>query len=169
MAKFVPSTATWLTVLFLLVSIFTNPSNAATEPKTGVVFADRYLGSKISKFGVRTKGPIKVYAVGQYGQKAFVLKMTYGIGAQKMASALKDALKPRCRDAKKVEEFEKLMLKGLPDGASKGTTLAFGVSDGKLSLEVNGKSIGAIGSVALAKAFVGIYTDNKAVCAMKPV
>ena len=43
---------------------------------------------------VRTKGPIKVYAVGQYGD-TFLLKMSYGVGASKMTAALADALKPR--------------------------------------------------------------------------
>ena len=167
MAKlsFSPIRALLLSLLLLMTNF--SLSEAAKEGFFGL--PDRYNGSKLSKFGVRTKGPIKVYAVGQYGQKSFLLKMTYGVNAQKMASALKDALKPRCNDAKKVDEFETLMLSGLPNGAPKGTTLGFGTSDGKLSLEVNGKSVGTIGSSSLAKGFAGIYTDSKAVCSMKTI
>jgi hypothetical protein len=154
-----------LVVLLLLVTSY---SHAFKEPKTGVVFPDKFQGSSIDKTGVRTKGPIKVYAVGQY-DKTFLLQMTFGIAAEKMALALKDALKPRCKDASTIDEFEALMLKGLPKGAAKGTKLAFGTSGGKLSLQVDGKNVGTIGSKPLATAFAGIYTDKNAVCAMKPV
>ena len=105
-------------VLLLLIASATTVHAAAQEPKTGVSFPDKFKGSPLDKTGVRTKGPIKVYAVGQY-DKTFLLQMTFGVGAEKMASALKDALKPRCNDAQKVDEFEELMLKGLPNGAPK--------------------------------------------------
>eukprot|EP00567_Pseudictyota_dubia_P013521 CAMPEP_0197446556 /NCGR_PEP_ID=MMETSP1175-20131217/11486_1 /TAXON_ID=1003142 /ORGANISM="Triceratium dubium, Strain CCMP147" /LENGTH=130 /DNA_ID=CAMNT_0042977699 /DNA_START=131 /DNA_END=523 /DNA_ORIENTATION=- len=125
-------------------------------------------GSSLSKLGVRTKGPIKVYAVGQYDE-SFLLKMSYSIGAEKMSSALADALKPRCKDSGAITEFKDMMLKGLPDGAKKGTTLLFGTNKGKLSFAVNDKDVGSISSKALASGFAGIYTDKKAVCKMSPV
>jgi hypothetical protein len=80
------------------------------------------------------KGPIKVYAVGEYDDGSYVLKMSYGVGAQKMTSALADALKPRCSDATLIEEFEECLLKGLPNGAPKGTQLAFSTGGGKLGV-----------------------------------
>jgi hypothetical protein len=61
------------------------------------------------------------------------------------------------------------MLKGLPDGCPKGTCLEFGTSGGKLSLDVNGKTIGAVTSQDLAKAFADIYCDQNAVCKINPV
>ncbi|KAL3928139.1 MAG: hypothetical protein SGBAC_012777 [Bacillariaceae sp.] len=140
------------------------------EPKTGIVFPDPYQSKKLQKTGVRTKGPIKVYAVGQYDDSTFLLQMTYGVGAEKMTKALKDALEPRLGSGSDgdLQAFEQLMLKGLPKGAPKGTQMTFGTGGSKLSLQVNGKQVGTIGSKPLAKAFCGIYTDRKAVCALKP-
>ena len=117
----------------------------------------------------RTKGPIKVYAVGEYADGTYVLKMSYGVGAQKMTSALADALKPRCKDAKSIEAFEACLLKGLPNGAPKGTKMAFSTGGGALKVAINDKSVGSVGSKALAKAFANIYCDGKAVCAMSKV
>ena len=42
--------------------------------------------------------------------------------------------------------------------------MAFGTGGGKLSIEVNGKSVGTIGSKPLATAFEALYTDRNAVC-----
>jgi len=140
------------------------------EPRTGISFSDTYNGGKLSKVGVRTKGPIKVYAVGLYEKgkdETYVLKMSYGVGAQKMTSALSEALKPRCKDSSLVAAFEECLLKGLPDGAPKGTCLAFATGGGKLALKVNDKPVGTVASKPLAAAFAGIYSDNNAVCAMQ--
>lgn len=159
-------------LLLLLLAVVVGSSSAAAffqEPKTGVLFPDKLAGCNIQKTGVRTKGPIKVYAVGQYSDNDFLLQMTFGIGAEKMASALKDALKPRCNDGAAIDEFEALMVKGLPKGASKGTKLAFATKGGKLNLQVDLKNVGTIASKPLATAFGGIYTDKKAVCTMTPV
>ena len=117
----------------------------------------------------RIAGPIKVYAVGEYDDGTYVLKMSYGVGASKMASALGDALKPRCSDAASIEEFEACLLGGLPDGAPKGTTLAFRTGGGKLGVSVNEKRVGTVNSKPLAAAFANIYSDSKAVCAMNAV
>jgi hypothetical protein len=87
------------------------------EPRTGIGFQEKRGGGTLGKLGVRTKGPIKVYAVGEYDNGDYVLKMSYGVSAAKMVSALGDALKPRCGDAKMVEKFEECLLAGLPDGS----------------------------------------------------
>ena len=154
--------------IFLLLSSSAVVVHAAKkEPKTGVSFPDKFKGSALSKTGVRTKGPIKVYAIGQYSDTTFLLQMTYGVNANKMASALISALQPRCNDKSKIDEFEQLMLKGLPNGAPKGTKLAFTTNGGKLTLDVNGKNVGTIGSKSLATAFANIYTDKNAVCKLQ--
>ena len=136
-----------------------------TEARTGLQFPAKGL----SRLGVRYKGPIKVYAVGEYASGDYVLKMSYGVGAQKMSAALADALKPRCSDAKAITDFETCLVKGLPNGAPKGTQMVFSTGGSALKVAVNGKAVGAIGSKKLATAFANIYTDKNAVCKMEPV
>lgn len=161
----IPQSRTMIRFILVLVAVITlvNSTNAIKEPKTGLDFPAKYDGSKLSKWGVRTKGPIKVYSVGQYGD-TFLLKMNMKVGAEKMASAMTDALKPRCKDAESIEEFKTAMLNGLPKGCSKGSSLAFACKGGKLSMSANNKKIGCVKNKNLAKAFIGIYTDRKAVC-----
>ncbi len=139
------------------------------EPRTGINFPEKRNGASLNRLGVRTKGPIKVYAVGEYEDGSYMLKMSYGVGAPKMVSALADALKPRCSDSKAIEDFEACLLKGLPDGASKGTEMVFSTGGGKLGVQVNRKNVGTIGSKALSAAFPNIYCDSNAVCSMYSV
>lgn len=134
------------------------------EPSTGLRFPEKGL----ERVGVRYKGPIKVYAVGEYADGTYMLKMSFGVGAQKMTEALADALKSRCDDADSIAEFEACLLKSLPNGAPKGTTLSFRTG-GALGISVNGKASGTIGSKALSSAFRDIYCDANAVCIMKPI
>ena len=134
------------------------------EPRTGIGFQEKRGGGSLGALGVRTKGPIKVYAVGEYDNGDYVLKMSYGVSAAKMVSALGDALKPRCGDAKMIEKFEECLLAGLPDGppghthaytvrlgdscfdrrrcllagAPKGTQMAFSTGGGSLKVTING-------------------------------
>ena len=154
-----------LRLALLLLAVVVSATTGITEPKTGVSFPNQYKGSKLTKTGVRSKGPIKIYAVGQYGNDVFLLQMARDVGKAKMASALKAALKPRCSAASTVDEFERLMLRGLPSGAK----IAFGTGSGELSLFVNGRNVGSIVSKPLATAFGKIYTDGNAVCSMNPV
>lgn len=154
--------------LFLLSFAFFIVAHAATEPKTGIIFPDRYKGSALDAMGVRYKGPIKVYALGKYSD-TFMLKMAMGVSAEKIASSTADAVRPRCADKTAVEKFQCMLVEGLPIGCSKGTSLAFGTGGGKLSIAVNDKSIGSIKSKPLAKAFAAVYTDKKAVLDLKPV
>ena len=122
------------------------------EPKTGQRFPDKNL----NRLGVRYKGPIKVYAVGEYAGGSYMLKMSYGVGAKKMTSALVDALKPRCSDGKAIEAFEACLLNGLPNGAPKGTKLVFSTGGNALKVAVNDKSVGSVGSKKLAS---GVATE----------
>lgn len=159
-----------LLIILVLLQFLSSEALQKKEPKTGIVFPDPLGSKRLQKTGVRTKGPIKVYAVGQYDDTTFLLHMTYGVGAEKMTNALKEALEPRMNAGpldSDIQQFEQLMLKGLPKGAPKGTQMTFATGGGKLSLQVNGKHVGTISSKALAKAFAGIYTDRKAVCILK--
>ena len=158
-------------VSVLLASILGLSSvlGATVEPRTGLSFPEKQSGGSLARLGVRTKGPIKVYAVGEYDTGAYMLKMSYGVGAAKMASALADALKPRCSNAKLISEFEDCLLKGLPNGAPKGTKMLFTTGGGKLGVAVNGKPVGSVGNKELCKAFSAIYTDKNAVCTMNPI
>jgi hypothetical protein len=155
-------------LVICLLGLLAGDVFAIPEPKTGIDFPPKYQGASLSKVGCRTKGPVKVYACGQYDE-TFLLKMNMKVGAEKMASALSDALKPRCRDAACIEEFKTIMTKGLPKGCTKGMSLAFVTKGGKVAILANDKSIGSVSSKPLAKAFQGIYTDKKAVCKMTPV
>ena len=157
-----------LAVVLCLLQVVVAASGSI-EPRTGISFPEKQSGGSLSRLGVRTKGPIKVYAVGEYDSGAFMLKMSYGVGAEKMASALADALKPRCGNAKLIKDFEDCLLKGLPNGAPKGTKLVFSTSGGKLGVAINDKQVGNVGNSELCKAFKGIYTDKNAVCAMNTV
>lgn len=155
--------------MLLLVVLLTAPiCSAVSEPKTGVKLPDRYKGAALESLGVRSKGPIKVYSVGKYGS-TFYLKMLMKVGGEKMSSSLSAALTPRGCSTLVTEEFESLLLSGLPNGASKGTSFAFGTGKGKLSVFVNDKHLGTIANKQLAKAFAGIYTDSKAVCQLLPI
>ncbi len=156
---------TILLVAFAFVLVF---ANATTEPRTGISFPDRYKGSSLDAMGVRYKGPIRVYAVGKYSE-TFLLKMAMGVSAEKIASSTADAVRPRCSDKAAVEKFQTMLVSGLPNGCSKGTSLAFGTGGGKLSIAINDKGIGSISSKPLAKAFAAVYTDKNAVLELKPI
>jgi hypothetical protein len=157
-------------VTILLLAIFISCSLAAKEPRTGIHFPDRYgyMGSRLDSWGVRTNGPFKVYGVGKYDH-TFLLKMCRGVGGEDISNSIAAALKPRGCLEETIGEFQELLLKGLPNGATKGTCLAFGTATGKLSITVDDKYIGTIPSESLAQAFFKIYTDSNAVCDLKPV
>ena len=158
-----------LTRIFLLIALLGGAAADLTEPKTSLKFPEKRSGAALSRLGVRYKGPIKVYAVGEYADGTYMLKMSYGVGAQKMTSALADALKPRCSDKKAIAEFEEATLKGLPNGAPKGTKLVFSTSGGKLGITINDKVVGTVKSKVLASAFANVYCDKNAVCTMSPI
>lgn len=158
-----------------LFLVYTSVTAAdVTEKRTGISFPDQLPSRKresLASIGVRTKGPFKVYAVGQYGKGYFLLKMNMDVNAQKMSSALVDALSTRCQACGEsdIKDFESLLLEGLPNGAKKGTQLLFGTVGRKLTVTINDKSIGNINSKELAAAFANIYTDKNAVCQLKSV
>ncbi|KAL3920080.1 MAG: hypothetical protein SGILL_003441 [Bacillariaceae sp.] len=172
----------WLCLVALILPILlVSAAKTVKEPRTGIAFDEKVQGLKLDSLGLRTKGPFKVYAVGQYGKtnagkpnNAFVLKMNMSVNAEKLSSALMDALKPRCKklkcDANQENEFKEMVLEALPsEGAKSGYTLIFNTSGNKVTLTVNGKMAGKISGKAVAKAFAAIYTDKNTVCVMESV
>ncbi|KAG7359472.1 MOSC domain containing protein [Nitzschia inconspicua] len=173
----------FISLYFAAATVDGAVSKKIKEPRTGIVFDSKVQNLSLEKLGVRTKGPLKVYAVGQYGKSsshnnkpnnAFVLKMYMSISREKMSSALMDALKPRCKtfgcDANQDTEFQDMVLQALPsEGAKSGTVLTFTTFGNKVALTVNGKAAGKVSGKAIAKAFAAIYTDSKAVCTMNPI
>ena len=76
----------------LLLLLVAASVHAVKEKATGFDFPKKNKLGALRGLGVRTKGPIKVYAVGRY-DKGFLLKMKMGVGAEKMSNALVDAVK----------------------------------------------------------------------------
>ena len=64
---------TMLVALVALLATIGSVAADVVEPKTGVRFPDK----KLSRLGVRYKGPIKVYAVGEYADGSYMLKMMF--------------------------------------------------------------------------------------------
>ena len=150
-------------LLIITIGLFT-ATEAAKEPKTGTYFRDRFKGRQLMKLGLRSKGLLHYYAVGQYGQRTFLLEITSDVSTKEITKGLRKELQSRCQDIETVLEFEELILAGLPsNGVPKGTTIFFSCLSRRLSVEINGKSIGSIRSDSLAKAFQGIYTDTNKV------
>jgi len=143
---------------------------------------------------VKQIGPVaaKVYAVGLYSSRdsavkscrgcksakevlarlgdvvqsgTVVLKMSRDVGAETMASALSEAIKPRMggKDLKSCESLRVLVAGSLPKGCAKNTELAFACSGGGVGVCVNGQSKGSVSSSTLSKAFLKTYLDAKAV------
>ena len=95
---------------------------------------------------------------------AFVIKMNFKVGAEKMASAIADSITPRHSSASEVGELKDLIFAGVSDkgAAVKGTVIEFDCSDG-VSVTVDGKSSGKVSSPGLAKAMCDVYLDDKSV------
>jgi len=68
------------TVATLLM--FVAVATAAKDKATGLSFPDKLGGNKLWGTGVRTKGPIKVYAVGAYGPDANIKKRLADLSAK---------------------------------------------------------------------------------------
>ena len=95
---------------------------------------------------------------------AFVLKMNFKVGAEKMASAIADSVTPRHSSASEVSELKDLIFAGVSDkgAAVKGTVIEFDCSDG-VEVTVDGSNKGKVESAGLAKALCDVYLDDKSV------
>jgi len=179
--------------IFLLCSMLVVSTTAMKDGATGIAFDSSKNGLNIFGVGVRRKGPIKVYSVGMYGSEnvqeelatiskadkkavdalrkgasenpsAFVLKMNFKVGAEKMASAIADSVSPRHSSSSEVSELKDLIFEGVSDkgAAVKGTVIEFDCSDG-VEVTVDGTSKGKVESTGLAKALCDVYLDDKSV------
>ena len=155
------------------------------EPKTGVEFADTIQLAKgtaaCTGTAVRTKWMIKVYAIAHYGDpalvpaggspeerlkqwtdakalKAFVLKFTYGIDAQKMREACNEGFDNANYHGKSRGEF----LAALQGELKKGDEFRLvAQADGTLTAEHNGKVLGAWQDAELVRAVWTIWMGEK--------
>ncbi len=166
------------------------------EPATKIDFKDKRGGQDLVGVGVRKKGPIKVYGVGMYVDplgsrlalkkyrgkaelpapaflagfgKTLVLKMSFGVTKEKIASALVESIKPRMSGGgNAIEQFEAILLDGCEryakgGRACVGTEFAFAIKGSSLGVAVNGKSAGSVSSQPLVQALLKCYFDGKPV------
>ena len=155
------------------------------EPRTGVDFPDTLQLEKgtVSCTGVdvRTKLMVKVYAIAHYGdadafskseaperrlqswidaqaQTAFILKITYGIDAKKMREACDEGFDRVGYHGKAREAF----LGAFKGELKKGDELRMTAqSDGTLTMQQNGATLGSWKEPELVKALWSIWMGEK--------
>eukprot|EP00536_Pseudo-nitzschia_multiseries_P007620 jgi/Psemu1/196071/e_gw1.181.115.1 len=95
---------------------------------------------------------------------AFVLKMNFKVGSEKMAQAIADSVQPRHSSDDEVAQLKDIIFEGVQDkgAAVKGTVIEFDCSDG-VEVTVDGKGRGKVSSPGLAKALCDVYLDDKSV------
>ncbi|VEU35774.1 unnamed protein product [Pseudo-nitzschia multistriata] len=97
---------------------------------------------------------------------AFVLKMNFKVGSEKMAQAIADSVKPRHSSDEEVGQLKDIIFEGVQGkgAAVKGTVIEFDCSDTDgVEVTVDGKGCGKVSSPGLAKALCDVYLDDKAV------
>lgn len=167
-------------------------ATARKEPSSGHTYGDTCGSLDLAGVGIRKKGPIKVYSVALFADRAacakecvdpssdnmnwfcdsdsnkeIVLKMCRDVGTEKMASAIGDAIGSRMggKDKAALNQLKGAMTAGFEKtgGAKAGTKLTFKSQKSKLSLHINGKQQTECSSSALVSAFYGTYTDKNCV------
>ncbi|KAL7449112.1 hypothetical protein ACHAWC_001203 [Mediolabrus comicus] len=145
--------------------------------------------------GVRKKSIVKVYAVALYSSPtvlqalvkestsgmrnaarsfspsspmtSFVLEMTYSAGAEKIAGAIAESVKPRYSgNPSDISELEALIVKGVNmkgGQASKGTIFRFDCSGEGVRVSVDGSDQGVAAFEGMGSAFVDVFLDDDAV------
>ncbi|KAL7452455.1 hypothetical protein ACHAWC_004178 [Mediolabrus comicus] len=143
--------------------------------------------------GIRKKSVIKVYAVAMYStpqnlisatshaslhdaartfdssssMTSFVLEMVYSAGAEKIAGAIGESVKPRYNgDSSDIGVLESLIVDGVKaigGQAIKGTVFRFDCSDEGVSVSVNGADQGMASFEGLGSAFVDVFMDSNSV------
>jgi hypothetical protein len=145
--------------------------------------------------GVRKKSIVKVYAVALYSSPtvlqalvkestsgmrnaarsfshsspmtSFVLEMTYSAGAEKIAGAIAESVKPRYSgNPSDISELEALIVKGVNmkgGQASKGTIFRFDCSKEGVRVSVDGSDQGVAAFEGMGSAFVDVFLDDDAV------
>jgi Chalcone isomerase-like len=100
------------------------------------------------------------------GDAAFLLEMSFKVGAAKMASAIAESVAPRhTGNTQDVENLREIIFNGVPEvGATKGTTFQFDcTATSGVHVAVNGQALGSVPSPELAAAFCDVYCDNNCV------
>lgn len=173
------------------------PAEAKLRPikeyATGITFAPKLdEGMYLVGAGVRKKSIIKIYAVAMYASPAilnevspstlgnaartfnpsspmtsFVLEMVYSIGAEKIASAIAESVKPRYGGSMEdISALESLIIEGvnkIGGQATQGTVFRFDCSDDGVSVSANGVEQGIAKFDGLGSAFVDVFMDDNAV------
>ena len=96
---------------------------------------------------------------------AFLLQMSFKVGAEKISAAIADSVASRYSTASEVDSLKTLIFDGVSakGAATKGTTFLFDCSAEGIEVAVDGKVQGKVESTGLAKAFCDVYLDDKCV------
>ena len=163
------------------------------EYATGITFAPKLdEGMYLVGAGVRKKSIIKVYALAMYASAtvltdvssstlgntarsfnslspttSFVLEMVYSVGAEKIAGAIGESVKPRYHGSPSdIGVLESLIIEGvnrIGGQAVKGTTFRFDCSTEGVAVTVDGTLLGTASFDGLGSAFVDVFMDDNAV------
>lgn len=165
------------------------------EYATGISFAPKlHNGLYLVGAGVRKKSVVKVYAVAMYSEPrvlvsassspaslqdaarnfdsptsmtSFLLEMVYSTGAEKIAGAIGESVKPRYNgnpaDISRLEALIVEGMNGIGGQATKGTTFRFDCSGEGVAVSVNGMEQGVAAFNGLGSAFVAVYMDENSV------
>ena len=163
------------------------------EYATGITFAPKLEGMYLVGVGVRKKSILKIYGVAMYSSAVvlnnaissksllaaahtfdestpstvFVLDMVYVLGAEKMADAIADGVKPRydgsSSDISVLQSLIVDAVNSIGGQTPKGTIFRFDCSEGGVSVAVNGNLQGTAEGKGLGSAFVDIFMDQSTV------
>ena len=98
---------------------------------------------------------------------SFVLEMVYSVGAEKIAGAIGESVKPRYRGSMEdISVLESLIIEGvnkIGGQATQGTVFRFDCSEDGVGVSVNGIQQGIAKFDGLGSAFVDVFMDDNAV------
>jgi len=164
------------------------------EYATSITFDPKLENLYLVGVGVRKKSIVKLYAVAMYSSATvlsnaasssslhtaarmfdpsttpsttFVLEMVYSVGAEKIAGAIADSVKPRYSGSPSdINALESLIVTGVNSiggQATKGTIFRFDCSEDGVSVSVNSQVQGSATFDGLGSAFVDVFMDKDAV------
>ncbi|EJK52538.1 hypothetical protein THAOC_28172 [Thalassiosira oceanica] len=170
-----------------------NQLKPVQEYATSITFESKLDNLYLVGAGVRKKSIIKIYAVAMYASAqvlvssssqgalhaaarsfdgpnsatAFVLEMVYSVGAEKIAGAIAESVKPRYSGPESdIINLEQMITEGVNrvgGQAVKGTVFRFDCTSLGVAVSVNGLSQGSASFEGLGAAFVDVFMDNDAV------
>jgi len=163
------------------------------EYATSITFDPKLDNLYLVGVGVRKKSIVKLYAVAMYSSATvlsnaasssslhttartfdlstpsttFVLEMVYSVGAEKIAGAIAESVKPRYSGSpSNISTLETLIVTGVNSiggQATKGTIFRFDCSEGGVSVSVNSQVQGTASFDGLGSALVDVFMDKDAV------